>query len=107
MNLKDDVYSRYKLVQEMMQTPDIIRRFDPKAAHSFVPALKNCGRLFMTGEGSSRIFPAKRAIYDVLKNGDSLSLSSDGATRSIEAPWRTPMPMAASPAHAVIPCRFS
>ena len=31
MNLKDGKYSHCKLVQEMMQTPDVIRRFDPQA----------------------------------------------------------------------------
>jgi glucosamine--fructose-6-phosphate aminotransferase (isomerizing) len=84
MNLKDDKYSRYKLVQEMMQTPQIIRRFDPKAAEPFVPALKMSGRLFLTGEGSSRLFPAKRAMYDALKKAQALSVATDGATQALE-----------------------
>ncbi|UCF99731.1 MAG: SIS domain-containing protein [Spirochaetaceae bacterium] len=84
MNLKNAEYSRYKLVQEMMQTPDVIRRFDAKAAKEFVPALKTAGRLFLTGEGSSRIFPAKRAIYDGLKKADALSIATDGATQALE-----------------------
>jgi glucosamine--fructose-6-phosphate aminotransferase (isomerizing) len=84
MNLNNTKFSRYKLVQEMMQTPDIIRRFDPQAAQAFVPALKASGRLFLTGEGSSRIFPAKRAIYDSLKKADALALATDGATQALE-----------------------
>jgi glucosamine--fructose-6-phosphate aminotransferase (isomerizing) len=84
MNLKDGKYSRYKLVQEMMQTPDIIRRFDPQAARAFLPALRASGRLFLTGEGSSRIFPAKRAVYDSLKKADSLAIATDGATQALE-----------------------
>ena len=84
MNLKNADYSRYKLVQEMMQTPDIIRRFDPTAAQAFLPALKASGRLFLTGEGSSRIFPAKRAAYDALKKADALSIATDGATQALE-----------------------
>ncbi len=84
MDLKNKDYSRYKLVQEMMQTPDIIRRFDPKAAENFAPVVKKTGRLFLTGEGSSRIFPAKRAIYDALKKAQSLSISTDGATQAME-----------------------
>lgn len=84
MNLKDARYSRFNLVKEMMQTPDIIRRFDPTAAAEFVPAVRKAGRLFLTGEGSSRIFPAKRAIYDALRKGDTLSLASDGATQALE-----------------------
>jgi glucosamine--fructose-6-phosphate aminotransferase (isomerizing) len=84
MNLKSSSYSRYNLVKEMMQTPDIIRRFDPKAAEEFAPVLKKRQRLFLTGEGSSRIFPAKRAIYDALKNADRLSIATDGATQALE-----------------------
>lgn len=84
MNLTDGKYSRYKLVREMMQTPDVIRRFDPQAARAFVPALKASGRLFLTGEGSSRIFPAKRAIYDCLRKADALAVATDGATQALE-----------------------
>jgi glucosamine--fructose-6-phosphate aminotransferase (isomerizing) len=84
MNLKDRKYSRYKLVQEMMQTPDVIRRFDPQAAQAFLPALKASRRLFLTGEGSSRIFPAKRAIYDSLRKADALAIATDGATQALE-----------------------
>jgi glucosamine--fructose-6-phosphate aminotransferase (isomerizing) len=84
MNLKSTKYSRYTLVQEMMQTPEIIRHFDPQAAQAFVPALKASGRLFLTGEGSSRIFPAKRAIYDSLKRADPLAVATDGATQALE-----------------------
>jgi glucosamine--fructose-6-phosphate aminotransferase (isomerizing) len=84
MNLKDEKYTRYKLVQEMMQTPEVIRRFDPEAAERFVPSLELAGRLFLTGEGSSRIFPAKRAIYEALKKADALSIATDGSTQALE-----------------------
>lgn len=84
MNFKSSSHSRYNLVKEMMQTPDIIRRFDPKAAEEFAPAVKKKQRLFLTGEGSSRIFPAKRAIYDALKKADRLSIATDGATQALE-----------------------
>jgi glucosamine--fructose-6-phosphate aminotransferase (isomerizing) len=84
MNLQDGKYARYKLVREMMQTPDVIRRFDPQAAQAFLPALKASRRLFLTGEGSSRIFPAKRAIYDALRKADALAISTEGATQALE-----------------------
>jgi glucosamine--fructose-6-phosphate aminotransferase (isomerizing) len=84
MNLKDQDYSRYKLVQEMMQTPGIVRRFDSRAAEPFLPALEASGRLFLTGEGSSRIFPAKRVLYDSLRKADSLAISTEGATQALE-----------------------
>jgi glucosamine--fructose-6-phosphate aminotransferase (isomerizing) len=84
MNLKDGKYTRFKLVREMMQTPEVIRRFDPQDAQAFLPALKASRRLFLTGEGSSRIFPAKRAIYDALRKADALAIASDGATQALE-----------------------
>ena len=83
MNLTDPKYSRFHLVREMMETAGIIRRFDPKAVEPFVPALRKSGRLFLTGEGSSRIFPAKRAIYDCLRHADALSIAADGATQAL------------------------
>ena len=84
MNLKDTKYSRFALVREMMATPDIVRRFDPKAAEPFLADIRKRRRLFLTGEGSSRIFPAKRAIYDALRRGDSLAIACDGATQALE-----------------------
>ncbi len=84
MNLKDAKYSRFALVREMMATPDIVRRFEPKAAEPFLADIRKRRRLFLTGEGSSRIFPAKRAIYDALRRGDSLAIASDGATQALE-----------------------
>jgi glucosamine--fructose-6-phosphate aminotransferase (isomerizing) len=61
MNLKEEKYSKFALVREMMETPDIIRAFDPGVASGFVESVKSRMGLFLTGEGSSRIFPAKRA----------------------------------------------
>jgi glucosamine--fructose-6-phosphate aminotransferase (isomerizing) len=40
--------------------------------------------LFLTGEGSSRIFPAKRAIYASHKIGLTLSLVTEGCTQAEE-----------------------
>jgi glucosamine--fructose-6-phosphate aminotransferase (isomerizing) len=40
--------------------------------------------LFLTGEGSSRIFPAKRAIYSSLKNGLTLPVITEGCTQAEE-----------------------
>jgi glucosamine--fructose-6-phosphate aminotransferase (isomerizing) len=67
MNLKDVKYNKYALVREMMQTPEIIKAFNPGATAKFVEAVKSRKGLFLTGEGSSRIFPAKRAITASLK----------------------------------------
>jgi len=84
MNLKEEKYSKYALVREMMETPEIIRLFDPKAAAKFAPAIKKCKGLFLTGEGSSRIFPAKRAITSSLKKDFKLPVITEGCTQAEE-----------------------
>jgi len=84
MNIKDEKYGKYALVREMMETPAIIRSFDPEAASRFVPDIIKCKGLFLTGEGSSRIFPAKRAITSSLKKDFKLPVITEGCTQAEE-----------------------
>jgi glutamine---fructose-6-phosphate transaminase (isomerizing) len=84
MNLKEEKYNKYALVREMMETSEIIGAFDPGAAAKFAELVKSSKGLFLTGEGSSRIFPAKRAIYSSLKKGSSLPLLTEGCTQAEE-----------------------
>jgi glucosamine--fructose-6-phosphate aminotransferase (isomerizing) len=84
MNLNDSKYSRFALVREMMETPAIISAFDPKVSERFVEALKAKKGLFLTGEGSSRIFPARRAIYSTMKKNFLVPVLTDGCTQAAE-----------------------
>lgn len=84
MNLNDEKYSKYALVKEMMQTPGIIKGFVPEAAAPFVAGVKSSKGLFLTGEGSSRIFPAKRAITSSLKRNFQMPLITEGSTQAEE-----------------------
>ncbi len=84
MNLKEEKYNRYALVREMMETPGIIRFFDHGESAKFVDAVRSSKGLFLTGEGSSRIFPAKRAICSSLKNDFPLPLLTEGCTQAEE-----------------------
>jgi glucosamine--fructose-6-phosphate aminotransferase (isomerizing) len=84
MNLKEEKYNKYALVREMMETPEIIRSFDPGAAAKFAEAVKSQKGLFLTGEGSSRIFPAKRAIYSSLKKDFTFPVITEGCTQAEE-----------------------
>lgn len=84
MNLTENKYSKFALVREMMETPDVIRSFKPESAEPFIMQANLKKGLFLTGEGSSRIFPAKRALYDNLKRGSILNISTEGATQSLE-----------------------
>ncbi len=83
MNLSDAKYSRFSLVQEMMHTPEVVERFDPESTTEFLPLAKS-GRVFLTGEGSSRIFPAKNLIYTALRNGYDATIVTDGAAQAME-----------------------
>lgn len=84
MNLKEARYTRYALIKEMLETPDVIRNFDPAYVIPFCNEVKNCRALFLTGEGSSRIFPAKRALYEQMRKNYSLPLFTEGATQALE-----------------------
>jgi glutamine---fructose-6-phosphate transaminase (isomerizing) len=84
MNLKEEKYNKYALVREMMETPGIVRSFDPGVVSKFADAVKTRRGLFLTGEGSSRIFPAKRAITASLKWDFSRPLTTEGSTQAEE-----------------------
>ncbi|MBN1416080.1 MAG: hypothetical protein JW973_13345 [Bacteroidales bacterium] len=82
MNLKDPNYSKYALVQEMMQTVDVVKNFKSDQTKGVAGTIKSVGKLLLTGEGSSRIFPAKNAIRKALTWGLNLSISTDGSRQS-------------------------
>ncbi len=82
---KSDVKSpKYALIQEMLETPGIIQEFDVKAVTPFTNAAKSAGRLFLTGEGSSRIFPAKNAIAKALQWGMHFPVFTEGGRQAQE-----------------------
>ena len=84
MNLKEEKYSKYALVREMMETPGIIQSFDPKVSERFIKTIKSKKGLFLTGEGSSRLFPAKRAISSSLKKEFLLPVITEGCTQALD-----------------------
>ena len=84
MNLNDSKYNRFHLVKEMMETPGVISGFDTAAVLPFAKAVKGKGGIFLTGEGSSRIFPAKRAMYARMIRGCRFPVMTEGSTQAIE-----------------------
>ncbi|MGI6338578.1 MAG: SIS domain-containing protein [Bacteroidales bacterium] len=84
MNLKEEKYSKFALVREMMETPDILRSFDHGVTERFIKPLKSKKGVFLTGEGSSRLFPAKRSIYASLKKGCFKPVLTEGCTQAME-----------------------
>jgi len=84
MNLKDNNYSQYYLVQEMMGTVDTIRKFDPQCSAAVARAAAEKGHLLLSGEGSSRIMPAKNAIRKAMAWGVKEYIHTDGAHQACE-----------------------
>ena len=84
MQLKDKKHSQFKLVQEMMDTVGVVSRFNPGQTQSVAKTVQSTGRLFLTGEGSSRIFPAKNAIRKALTWGLDLRVSTDGSRQAAQ-----------------------
>jgi glucosamine--fructose-6-phosphate aminotransferase (isomerizing) len=84
VNLQDGRYSKFLLVQEMMDTVRVVRGFDPYQTQQVAQKSKGTGKLFLTGEGSSRMFPAKNVIRKALKSGIPLHIATDGSRQAAE-----------------------
>lgn len=84
MDNKEAKYKKFALVREMLETPLIIKNFNAKNLKAPIKAIKKTKKLFLTGEGSSRIFPAKNMIYNALKNDSGLAIYTEGARQAAE-----------------------
>ncbi len=84
MNLNNPIYKKYALVREMMETSGVIENFSPGNIDPFIESSLSARGILLTGEGSSRIFPAKRAIYDLLKRGLNHLIITEGSTQAME-----------------------
>ena len=77
-------YKKFALVREMLEVPSIIKNFNTKDLKKPLQSLKKTGKLFLTGEGSSRIFPAKNIVYTALKNNIPLTIHTEGSRQAAE-----------------------
>jgi len=84
MDIKDDKYSKYALVREMVQTEEVVITFNPEQTWNIAQKIKSVGRLLLTGEGSSRIFPAKNTIRKALTLGLNLQIVTDGSRQAAQ-----------------------
>ena len=78
MNLKDNKYARYYLVQEMMGTVPTVAKFDPDCSRFVADSVRRSGRIFFAGEGSSRLMPAKNARRRAMGWGLDVNVQLDG-----------------------------
>jgi glucosamine--fructose-6-phosphate aminotransferase (isomerizing) len=84
MNLTEERYSRFALVREMMESVAVARRFDPAIASDLAPIVAAAGRLFLGGEGSSRLFPAKNAIRKSRAWGAPLAVVTEASRQAAQ-----------------------
>lgn len=84
MNLTDPKYKDFALVKEMLETCDVIRRFKFGQGKEAAAAIREAGRLFLTGEGSSRIFPAKNLMAAAMRKGYPITMATDGGRQAME-----------------------
>jgi len=84
MNLTDAKYSDYALVQEMMDTIGVVKDFKVSQTAQVAGKIKAVNKVLMTGEGSSRIFPAKNAMRKAMTWGMNLTIATDGSRQSAQ-----------------------
>lgn len=82
MNLQEEKYSKYALVQEMLETVKVAGSFNASQTKNISDKIKNAGKLLLTGEGSSRIFPAKNSIRKNLSWGSGLNIFTEGSRQA-------------------------
>lgn len=82
MKPNEEHYTRYALCREMLDVVDVVRGFDPRQTEQVAATLGKTGRLMLTGEGSSRIFPAKNMIRRLLTDGVKLQAVTEGSRQA-------------------------
>ncbi len=79
MNLNELKYSKHALVREMMDTVGVVKKFNFKQTKDVAKKITSVGRVLLTGEGSSRIFPAKNCIRKGLTKGLDVNIITAGS----------------------------
>ena len=84
MNNTDQKYTKFALCREMLETSQVLEKMDPEVVDPFVDAVRQTKNILITGEGSSRIFPAKHFRYQLLSQGIDYNVVIEGATQAVE-----------------------
>lgn len=84
MNGTEPRYSKFSLVQEMLETARVVAKVSLDSTARYEPLVRKAHRVFFTGEGSSRIFPAKLTLYNAMRLHYEGCYSTDGATQALE-----------------------
>ena len=84
MNLNDARYRDFGLVKDMLAAANVIGQFNPDQSIETAAAISDVGRVLLTGEGSSRLFPAKSIMAHASREGWPFHLLTDGGRQSQE-----------------------
>src|SRR4051812_4082079 len=84
MNGSDSKYSQFGLVRDMLATSSVVSSFSAEQAKDTGRAIAQAGRLLLTGEGSSRIFPAKHAIMQARHFNWPITLHTEAGRQAQE-----------------------
>jgi glutamine---fructose-6-phosphate transaminase (isomerizing) len=83
MKREHEPYAHFALVREMLETPDVVRGLEPERIAAYAERVDH-GEVLLTGEGSSRIFPAKKVIADALRGARRDVIRTEAATQALE-----------------------
>jgi glucosamine--fructose-6-phosphate aminotransferase (isomerizing) len=84
MNRTHKKYHNFGLCTDMMNTAELIRNFNSQDVIPFANLMGNKKNFFITGEGSSRIFPAKNLICNSLRIAPNVDIKTEGASQAKE-----------------------
>ena len=75
-------YSNFNLITDMLAAAEVIRTFDPGVVKKTAAEIATTGKLLLTGEGSSRMFPAKSAIAHSRRMGWACNVVTEAGRQS-------------------------
>ncbi|MDY6857090.1 MAG: SIS domain-containing protein [Thermodesulfobacteriota bacterium] len=83
MNLAQDRYTKYSLIKDMLATVEAVKAIDVRKINGFALKIKK-QKVFFTGEGSSRIFPAHNTVYNLLQYSSEMVAITESAIQAME-----------------------
>ena len=74
----------FALLREMAEAPALLANFNAALFHNWHLDADKAGRIFITGEGSSRIFPAKNMAQLASQHRPTWSVTTQGARQAMD-----------------------
>lgn len=84
MHLDREPYSSFGLVKDMLSAVDVVRKFDPSVVDHIAKQIPTTVKLLLTGEGSSRLFPAKGVIAEARRKNWPLMIHTEAGRQAQE-----------------------